>query len=190
MTSVSTAGGGDGWGDICEGTDRGQAVTGSLDGRVALITGASGKIGKAIARGLANCGVHVFLAYSRHADDAEEVAAQARALGRRAATAAADLSDPAAPSQLVEQAATTVGEVDILVANAGTATVKPWPDIDLERNATLAVNLTAPFLLAQKALPAMIDRGFGRVLFISSVAALNGGIVGAHYAASKPGCTA
>ena len=54
-------------------------------------------------------------------------------------------------------------------------------------NATLAVNLTAPFLLAQQVLPGMIERKFGRILFISSVAAITGGVVGAHYAASKAG---
>src|SRR5262249_33765725 len=66
--------------------------------------------------------------------------------------------------------------------------VAPWQDVSLELwNTTLAVNLTAPFLLAQRVLPGMVERRFGRVLFISSVAALNGGIVGPHYAASKAG---
>jgi len=89
---------------------------------------------------------------------------------------------------LVEQANGELGGVDILVANAGTADIKGWQDIDLEAwNATLAVNLTAPFLLAQQVLPAMVDKRFGRVLFISSIAGLNGGVVGAHYAASKAG---
>lgn len=54
-------------------------------------------------------------------------------------------------------------------------------------NTTLAVNLTAPFLLAQQVLPAMVEKRFGRVLFISSIAGVNGGVVGAHYAASKAG---
>ena len=76
----------------------------------------------------------------------------------------------------------------MLVANAGTADIRGWEDIDLASwNATLAVNLTAPFLLAQQVLPGMIERRFGRILFISSVAAFSGGVVGAHYAASKAG---
>lgn len=159
-----------------------------LHGRVALVTGASGGIGKATAGRLADAGADLFLTYNTHADAAEETAAKARTMGRRVTLVCADLSDPAIPAQLIERADREFGHVDILIANAGTATVKPWPEIDLELwNATLAVNLTAPFLLAQHALPAMIDRGFGRVLFISSVAALNGGIVGAHYAASKAG---
>jgi 3-oxoacyl-[acyl-carrier protein] reductase len=160
----------------------------ALTGRVALLTGASGGIGKGIARALADDGVDLFLGYGRHGDDAEEAATYARGLGRRAVVASADLADPTAPVRLVAQANSELGAVDILVANAGTADVKDWQDIDLESwNATLAVNLTAPFLLAQRVLPAMVENRFGRVLFISSVAGLNGGVVGAHYAASKAG---
>ena len=160
----------------------------ALAGRVALLTGASGGIGKAVARALADEGVDLFLTYGRHRDDAEEAAAYARGEGRRAVVAPADLADPTAPARLVEQANGELGGVDILVANAGTADIKGWQDIDLEAwNATLAVNLTAPFLLAQQVLPAMVEKRFGRVLFISSIAGLNGGVVGAHYAASKAG---
>ena len=153
-----------------------------------MLTGASGGIGKAVARALADEGVDLFLTYGRHGDDAEEAATYARSEGRRAVVAPADLADPTAPARLVEQANGELGGVDILVANAGTADIKGWQDIDLEAwNATLAVNLTAPFLLAQQVLPAMVDKRFGRVLFISSIAGLNGGVVGAHYAASKAG---
>ena len=127
----------------------------ALAGRVALLTGASGGIGKGIARALADEGVELFLAYGRHADDAEEAATYACRLGRRAVVASADLADPAAPARLVAQANSELGGVDILVSNAGTADVKGWQDIDLESwNTTLAVNLTAPFLLSQQVLPA------------------------------------
>ena len=78
--------------------------------------------------------------------------------------------------------------MDVLVANAGTADIRGWQNIDLESwNATLAVNLTAPFLLGQQVLPGMVERKSGRILFVSSVAAFTGGVVGAHYAASKAG---
>jgi 3-oxoacyl-[acyl-carrier protein] reductase len=160
----------------------------ALAGKVGLLTGASGGIGKAIGRRLADEGVDVCLAYGRHGDDAEEVAAHARALGRRAVTVSADLSDPQGPADLVAHATRELGDVDVLVANAGAADIKGWESIDLASwNATLAVNLTAPFLLAQQVLPGMIERRFGRILFISSVAAFTGGVVGAHYAASKAG---
>jgi 3-oxoacyl-[acyl-carrier protein] reductase len=163
-------------------------VTAELKDRVALVTGASGGIGKSIARALADEGVDLFLTYRRHSDDAEEAAEYARGAGRRAVVASADLADPTAPAGLVAQANDELGGVDILVANAGTADVKGWQDIDLASwNATLAVNLTAPFLLAQQVLPSMIQRKFGRILFISSVAAFTGGVVGAHYATSKAG---
>ena len=166
----------------------GEAVTDELKGRVALLTGASGGIGKAIARRLADEGADLCLAYGRHGDDAESIAEYARELGRRVTTVAADMSDPQAPTALVAHANDQLGRVDLLIANAGTADIKGWQDIDLASwNATLAVNLTAPFLLAQHVLPGMIKRNFGRILFISSVAAITGGVVGAHYAASKAG---
>jgi 3-oxoacyl-[acyl-carrier protein] reductase len=159
-----------------------------LAGHIALLTGASGGIGKAIGRRLADEGLDVCLSYGRHGDDAEAVAEYARALGRRAITVAADLSDPSAPEAVVEKAERELGHVDVLVANAGAADIKGWQNIDLASwNATLAVNLTAPFLLAQRVLPGMVERRFGRILFISSVAAFTGGVVGAHYAASKAG---
>jgi 3-oxoacyl-[acyl-carrier protein] reductase len=160
----------------------------SLKGRVALLTGASGGIGKAIAQRLADVGVDVFLTYGRHRDDAQEAARYARGLGRRAAAAGADLEDPGTAATLVERAETELGAIDILVANAGTAHQTDWQNIDLDLwHKTLMVNLTTPFLLAQRVLPGMVERRFGRVLFMSSVAALNGGFVGAHYAASKAG---
>jgi 3-oxoacyl-[acyl-carrier protein] reductase len=158
------------------------------NGLVALLTGASGGIGKAIGRRLADDGYDVFLSYGRHADDATEVAEYARGLGRRAGLAAADLSDPNTPTALVDQAEHELGRVDVLIANAGHADISGWQNIDLASwNETLAVNLTAPFLLAQRVLPGMVERRFGRILFISSVAAFTGGVVGAHYAASKAG---
>ena len=163
-------------------------MTDELKGRVALLTGASGGIGKAIGYRLADEGADLCLSYGRHADDAEAVGAYARELGRRVTVVAADMSDPKAPAELVAHANDELGQVDMLIANAGAADIKGWQNIDLASwNATLAVNLTAPFLLAQQVLPGMIERKFGRILFISSVAAITGGVVGAHYAASKAG---
>jgi 3-oxoacyl-[acyl-carrier protein] reductase len=159
-----------------------------LSGRVALLTGASGGIGTAIARRLADEGVDLCLAYGRHGEDAEALGRHARERGRRVLVTAADLADPEAPAILIERAVAELGQVDLLIANAGTADIRGWQNTDLEAwNTTLAVNLTAPFLLAQQVLPGMIERGFGRILFVSSVAAFTGGVVGAHYAASKAG---
>src|SRR5258705_4130127 len=92
----------------------------TLRARVALLTGASGGIGTAIGRRLADEGVDVCLSYGRNGDDADEVAAYARERGRRAVTVAADMADPQAPAALVEFAIRELGKVDLLVANAGT----------------------------------------------------------------------
>lgn len=154
-------------------------------GKVALITGASGGIGGAIAGLLAAAGADLVLAHGTHVEDAEHVAERARELGRRVVLAPGDLADTTVPAALVHAAA-ELGGVDVLVANAGAGTQTAWADVTLEQwNTTFAINTTAPFLLAQQVLPTMIERNFGRVLFISSTAALTGGIVGPHYAASK-----
>lgn len=159
-----------------------------LSGRVALVTGASGGIGSALAMRLAQAGSDLVLAYGRHGQDAERVAERARALGVRVLTVGADMADAAAVVGLADAAVAEFGAVDVLVANAGSAPQTSWEDVDLDLwNTTLAINLTAPFLLTQRLLPAMVQRSFGRVLFVSSVAALHGGVVGPHYSAGKAG---
>jgi len=161
-------------------------TTAPLAGRVALVTGASGGIGGAIAGRLAALGADLFLSHGRHVEDAQRVAEAAEKLGRRVELAPGDLANPAVPAYLVDTAVGALGTVDILVANAGIGAKTDVDNIDLDQwNRTYAVNVTAPFLLAQKVLPAMVERRFGRILFVSSIAALNGGVIGAHYASSK-----
>jgi 3-oxoacyl-[acyl-carrier protein] reductase len=160
----------------------------NLTGRVALLTGASGGIGGALGRRLIAAGVRVAFAYGAHPDEVNSLVVQARAAGLDALALAGDLADPAVPVQLVEQTAAALGPIDLLLANAGYAVRQEYPDVDLETwDRTLAVNLRAPFLLAQAVLPGMSAHGYGRVLFLSSVAAFTGGVVGPHYAASKAG---
>lgn len=159
-----------------------------LAGRTALVTGASGGIGSATALRLAEAGARVALAYSSHVGDAEAAAEtiNARHGSGNAAVLQADLTGATAPAALVKAAEELHGAVDVLVAAAGTGRQTPWPDIDADAwDTTMAVNVRAPFLTAQAALPGMISRGWGRILFVSSIAALNGGIIGPHYAASK-----
>jgi 3-oxoacyl-[acyl-carrier protein] reductase len=162
-----------------------------LQGKIALVTGASGGIGAAIAAELAAHAATIALAYGRNAGPAQALAAEIVDRGGRAIAIAADLKQASAPGQLVDTVEATLGAVDVLVANAGTGAVASYEDVDAGIfDEALAVNLRAPYLLARRALPGMLVRRFGRIIFMSSVAAFTGGIVGPHYAASKAVCTA
>jgi 3-oxoacyl-[acyl-carrier protein] reductase len=155
---------------------------------VALVTGGSGGIGRALSRRLAAAGAAVAVGYGQHAQAATDTAAQIIAAGGRATAVGADLGDPAGPGDLVKAAEDALGPVDVLVSNAGMGGTKTLAEVTAaDFDTMIAVNLRAPFLLAQRILPGMADRGFGRILFVSSVAAFTGGIVGPHYAASKAG---
>jgi 3-oxoacyl-[acyl-carrier protein] reductase len=152
-----------------------------LTERVALVTGGSGGIGAAISRALAAAGARVAVGYGRGSERAEAVAGE---IGGEAF--GANMSDPEAPGRLVGEVESRLGPVDVLVVSHGLGRVARYQDIDaLAFDEMLAINTRAPFLLAQAVLPGMCERGFGRVLFISSLAAFRGGVVGAHYAASK-----
>lgn len=163
-------------------------MTTELRGRNVLLTGASGGIGAALARRLAGEGARLALAYGRDGAAALRLADEVLAAGADAVTLAADLADPAAAAALPGRVEEALGPVDVLVNNAGYAVPRDWPEVDLELwERTHAVNLRAPFVLTQRVLPGMLERGFGRVLFVSSVAAYIGGVVGPHYASSKAG---
>ena len=127
--------------------------------------------------------------YGGSRPQAEEVAGELTALGRRAIAVGGDLADPATPARIFDEVEGALGAVDVLIANAGVGG-DPTGVLELslpEWQRTLAINLTAPFLLAQRAFGGMLERGFGRIVFVSSVAAYTGGLIGAHYAASKAG---
>jgi 3-oxoacyl-[acyl-carrier protein] reductase len=160
----------------------------ALTDRVALVTGGSGGIGRRIAEGLADAGAAVAVGYGAGAEAASEVAGRITSAGGRAIAVGADLRLPESAASLVAAVEEDLGPVDILVANAGMGRPQALEDVTLaDWDALMAVNLRAPFLLAQRVAPGMRDRGFGRILFTSSVAAFTGGIVGPHYAASKAG---
>ncbi len=166
------------------------AVARALDSsaRVGLVTGAAGGIGSALTRRLAEELTAVALAYGSSAERAESLASelvtehvQARAFG-------SDMLDPEGPARLIQAVAAELGPVDVLVVNHGVAEKRSYEKVDAAAfDHTLAVNLRAPFLLARAVLPGMVERGYGRVLFISSVAAFRGGVIGPDYAASKAG---
>ncbi len=157
---------------------------------LALITGGSRGIGAATAVRLAQDGHDIAIAYGSSAEAAEQVAAEVRALGRAAGTFAADMADAEAPAALVAAVARVLGPVEILIANAGINDPMEQDPRKIDGAAwdrAMTINLRAPFLLARAVIGGMIDRGVGRIVLLSSVAAYTGGIVGPHYAASKAG---
>jgi 3-oxoacyl-[acyl-carrier protein] reductase len=159
-----------------------------LSGKVALVTGGSGGIGAAICRRLADEGVTVGVGYGSGQAAAERVAGEIDSARGVARAFGADLADPAAPARLVADVEEAFGRLDIVVANHGMAEPASYEQVDAEMfDRTLAINLRAPFLLAQAALGGMRERGCGRILFVSSTAAFRGGVVGPHYASSKAG---
>src|SRR5262249_33860414 len=161
---------------------------GAWRGRGVSMGGAGGACGSARAGGLAVEGARLRRAYGRDERGATRLADELRAGGAEAVTAGADLAEPDAPARLVRAAEAALGPADVLVNNAGYSSQCAWPDVDLETwNLTHAVNLRAPFLLTQLVLPGMMQRAFGRILYLSSVAAYTGGVVGPHYASSKAG---
>jgi 3-oxoacyl-[acyl-carrier protein] reductase len=158
----------------------------ALAGRVALITGASGGIGQAIGRRLAAEGARLALAYGANGGPAKDLAVEIIATGGHALPVQADLRSDEAPGALVAATEDRLGPVDVLVSNAGLGRRQSFEEIAVsDFDDMIAVNLRSPFLLAQRVVPGMRERGFGRILFISSVAAFTGGSVGPHYAASK-----
>jgi 3-oxoacyl-[acyl-carrier protein] reductase len=157
---------------------------------VALITGGSRGIGAATAVRLAEDGHDIAIAYRSNADAAERVASEVQALGRTAGTFAGDMSDVEAPGALVSTVEHELGPVEIVIANAGVNDPLEQDPRKIDADAwdrMMAINLRAPFLIVRAAIGGMIDRGFGRIVLLSSVAAYTGGIVGPHYAASKAG---
>ena len=160
----------------------------ALRGRVALVTGASRGIGRATALALAREGVRVAVNHRAAADDAATVVREIEALGGDAFAVGADVASPEAVDEMLHDIGRELGPVDILVSNAGIAKPLPLEAVRLATwDATMAVNLRAPFIVASGVVPGMRERRFGRLVFVSSTAAKVGGIVGPHYAASKAG---
>ncbi len=163
-------------------------MTPDLTGRVALVTGGSRGIGRAVALALAGAGADVAVNYQTRAAAAEAVAADIRAMGRRSVVAAADVSDATAVASMFAAVTRDLGAVDILINNAGIAIfqgIDTLTEADFDR--TIAVNLKSAFLCTQAALPGMRARRWGRIVNISSGAARGAGGIGPHYNASKAG---
>ncbi len=161
----------------------------SLQGRIALVTGASRGIGRACAVALAKEGATVAVNYRARAKEGGETCALIESAGGKAFPVQADVSEADEVDAMMEKIRAETGPVAILVNNAGIAI--PRPEVgeitEADFDEVIKVNLKSAFLVTRAALPAMREAGWGRIVNISSNAAYTGGSVGPHYAASKAG---
>jgi 3-oxoacyl-(acyl-carrier-protein) reductase len=157
-----------------------------LKGKVAVVTGGSRGIGRAIALAMAESGADVAIDYVAHKDAAEEVCRQAEQFGVRARRFQANVADVAQVDQMAADVASALGPVSILVNSAGITrdksfvkmTRKMWDEV-------IAINLGGVFNVTHAFLPAILERGWGRIINISSVVGQAGNFGQANYAASK-----
>jgi 3-oxoacyl-[acyl-carrier protein] reductase len=157
-----------------------------LTGRTALVTGASGGLGGAIARALHAQGAAVALSGTRR----EALDALAAEFGHRAHPIACDLADAVTTEALVSAVEAALGPLDILVNNAGMARDALFVRMrDADWESVLAVNLTAAFRLSRAAVKGMMRRRYGRIINITSVVGVSGNPGQANYAAAKAGMT-
>jgi 2-deoxy-D-gluconate 3-dehydrogenase len=157
-----------------------------LDGKVALVTGASAGLGAAVAAALAEAGADVAAhGNSRTPDSTCDIV---KGAGRRALSVVGDLSDRETPRRLVSRVLEEFGRLDILVNNAGTIRRTPAADYSEEDwTSVIEVNLSAVFRLSQLAGRHMIERGSGKIVNVASLLSFQGGVTVPAYAASKGG---
>lgn len=157
----------------------------SLKGKIALITGAGKGIGRAVAIALANEGVNVGL-IARTEKDLQSVAAEVKELGVKASIATADVSDINSVNIAVEKIQKELGNIDILINNAGTAAFGKFLELEpSEWENQIKVNLFGVYYTTRAVLPQMIERKTGDIINISSTAGLKGNAVTSAYSASK-----
>lgn len=157
------------------------------NGRVALVTGASRGIGRAVALGLAEAGFDIVLNdIARHEGELHAVKDEVEARGRRCFAATADVSRKAEVRAMVAGAIAAAGRIDAVVNNAGILISNSVEDLEEEQwDAVLDVNAKGTFLVIQALLPHMRERRYGRIVNIASIGGKHGAPLQAHYSASK-----
>lgn len=164
---------------------------GRFDGKVAIVTGASSGIGRAIALQLATEGADVAINYATNEDGAEAVAAQIQQLGRRAMTVAANVAVSREVEDMVELVTGAWGGLDVMVCNAGVVRRGGLFDITDETwDEVVDVNLKGTFMCCQSAARWMLPLKRGAIVNVSSMRGVEGGSTSAHYAAAKAGVIA
>lgn len=159
-----------------------------ITGKIALITGGSRDIGRAIALALARAGADIAINYHSRTDEAEQVRTQIVRYGRRCVTVRADVSDADDVARMIETVEATLGSVTILINNAGIARPQVPEEItEADWDEIMDVNLKSVFLVTQAVMPNMRAMKWGRIINMSSAAVQLGGIIGPHYTASKAG---
>ena len=161
---------------------------GDLAGRVAVVTGSSRNIGRAIALELAGAGAAVVVNARTSAGEAEAVADEIRKAGGHAAVAIADVADPGAAAALIAAAVESFGRLDVLVNNAAVRREIDFARLDYrEWREIVSIILDGAYLCSHAALPHLIASGSGTVVNISGVSAFTGGAGRAHVVAAKAG---
>jgi 3-oxoacyl-[acyl-carrier protein] reductase len=159
--------------------------------RVALVTGGSRGIGRAVALRLAADGAHVALSYVSKRQEAEAVADEVRRLGRQALAVRCNVAEPAEVEEMVRQAREALGAIDLLAHCGAISNLAPHAELTLARwREMIDVNLTGSYLVVFAVKDEMIRRRFGRIVLVSSIAALLPRKEQIHYASAKAGVMA
>ncbi len=159
-----------------------------IKNKVALVTGGSRGIGKAISFALADERIQVAVNYHQNKESAEEVCKVITGKNQKAIAVKADVSNAESVNKMISTIEKELGSIDVLINNAGIATRKKIEETtEDDFDEAIRINLKSNFLVTQAVLPAMRKKRWGRIIMISSTAAQIGGAVGLHYAATKAG---
>ncbi|MCW8916118.1 MAG: 3-oxoacyl-ACP reductase FabG [Magnetovibrio sp.] len=158
----------------------------SLNNKVVVVTGGSRGIGRGIALRCAEAGARVALSYSSQKQASDDVVSEIEAAGGQALSMELHVEDRGSIQSALDTVNDTFGGVDVLINNAAISQEKPFLEItDDDWDVMLAINLRGAFSFSQMVLPHMIEKGWGRIINISSIGGQWGGFNQVHYAASK-----